>query len=258
MLHAQIARLFALSPTWASFCSQTCSHYLHDLQFKPQTSPSFFYYLVFIINKEKSKMTITKTSQSNMPVLRCESSMTTTSSENMDSTAGKGDIFPISHLPPELRHKIYVYYYTSLPATESKTHLSTPLALASPFLAADIPPSIFYSAATFSFSSGDVLRDFAQRGRNSEIVKRIRIVTGREKREQVVHRDWVYLISSHFEGLGEVVFDVERGSDGFGGWWDCVKDAVREGWCCQEGRGRKMILGCHVGELEMVREILKT
>jgi hypothetical protein len=107
--------------------------------------------------------------------------------------------FPISQLPPELRHKIHASYFNNLPPVDitpsnstSHHHLSNPLALASPFFASDIPTNTFYSSSTFTFSSGKVMRDFSAQDRNSEIVKKIKIVYGKEKGvEEAKNRDWV-------------------------------------------------------------------
>jgi hypothetical protein len=158
--------------------------------------------------------------------------------------------FSISKLPPELRQIIYTLYLTSLPslpitpsnASHPLLHNSTPLSLSSPFFISDLPPSLFYENTTFSFSSGEVMKLFSL-GR--EQVRKIKIQYGKEMKCPT--RDWVVIMNECFEGLEEVTFCVE-GSVGFGGvWWECVRDAVREG-VCSRGKKNRLMLRVESGE----------
>jgi hypothetical protein len=63
-------------------------------------------------------------------------------------TPAPENMFPISSLPPELRHHIYTLYFALLPpVTITPTnaslplHALTPLTLSSPFFIADTPPA---------------------------------------------------------------------------------------------------------------------
>jgi hypothetical protein len=153
--------------------------------------------------------------------------------------------FSISKLPPELRQQIYALYLTSLPSlpitTSNASHsfyASTPLSLSSPFFISDLPPSLFYYNTTFSFSSGDIIRLFSLR--EGQLVRKIKIMYGNEV--ECPTRDWVVLMNCCFERLEEVTFVVE--GDGMGGgrlWWECVRDAVREG-VCSRGKEKGLVL----------------
>jgi hypothetical protein len=127
--------------------------------------------------------------------------------------------FPVSRLPPELRHKIYTHYFTTLPPF-SITQASNPplistiqLSLASPYLYYDIPPRLFYQNTIFSFSCPQILQSFPSK--SSAFVKRVNIEYGDISKRGP---DWVYLCVV-VNGEGEAVFE---------GWWRCVRDAVRE------------------------------
>lgn len=74
------------------------------------------------------------------------------------------------------------------------------------------------------------------------LVDRIRRVKIPLKCEGGIGWDWVFLVLSSFPGLEELEFEVDRkdvcASLWKSAWWDCVRDAVREVWCC-EGRRKK-------------------
>jgi hypothetical protein len=160
--------------------------------------------------------------------------------------------FSISKLPPELRQQIYALYLTSIPplpiTTSNATHPlhnSTPLSL-SPCFISDLPPSLFYQNTIFSFSSGEVMKLFSSQFSRQERIRKIKIMYGKEE-ISCPTRDWVVIMNECFEGLEEVVFCVEGGV-GIGGlWWECVRDAVREGVCC-EGRRKRLLLRVESGE----------
>jgi hypothetical protein len=149
--------------------------------------------------------------------------------------------FPISDLPYEIRQLIYTFYFASLP-TQNITcingrlplHTLTPLCLASPFLASDPAPSLFYKHTEFSFSCPTGLKTFAECISDmKQDIRRAKIMYGRYDQPT---RDWVYLLTSNFEELEEMTFAVDKDSGGlgmghmcFGNWWGCVRDAVREG-----------------------------
>jgi hypothetical protein len=157
--------------------------------------------------------------------------------------------FPISKLPPELRRNIYALYLTSLNpisvTTENASHPlheETPLSLSSPFFSSEISHLIFHHSGKFSFSSGEAMKIFSSQLSRCQQVRRIRIAYGKEI--DCPNRDWVVLIDSCFENLEEVTFSVERskgeGVVEFGGlWWECMRDAVREGGC---GRRKKPLM----------------
>jgi hypothetical protein len=203
-------------------------------------------------------MITTKTTQIKAQSLASEEAKASTYTETMESQ----ESFSVSHLPPELRHKIYASYFTTLPPLEinpsnisTKHHLTTPLALASPFFESDIPSTTFYSSTTFSFSSGKAIQYFAEQQRN---IKRIKIEYGQEKGLEAKNRDWVYLMHTWFESLEEAIFEVgEKGDGDFGAWWGCVRDAVREGWCCRNQKGKVLVLRCEFRGKEVVRELVK-
>jgi hypothetical protein len=77
-------------------------------------------------------------------------------------------------------------------------------------------------------------------------IRKIKIMYGEEEMS-CLSRDWVVLMNCCFEGLEEFTFCVEGGV-GIGGlWWECVRDAVREGVCC-EGRRKGLLLRVESGE----------
>jgi hypothetical protein len=187
---------------------------------------------------------------------------------NAESSPSKP--FPIARLPYELRQLIYTYYHLSRPAVQitcSNTflphHLLTPLSLASPFLAFDPSPVLFYKHSKFSLSCPQALKAFSSTNPFSQSagrqVRKVKILYGRYDQPC---RDWVYLLTSCFERLERVSFavDRERGGVGaghccFANWWRCVRDAVREGLCSpgngKEGLGRgerKVLLRVEDGE----------
>jgi hypothetical protein len=150
--------------------------------------------------------------------------------------------FPISHLPPELRHQIYRYYFASLPVVEftlsdiksssqcPHPHLSnTPLALSSPFFNVDIPISMFYKHATFQFSCPSTLKSFSETASHNQHVRHIKVRHGQIGMQSP---DWVFALNSAFERLYSVDFAVDNlenvGEARFVIWWTCVKDALRE------------------------------
>jgi len=99
------------------------------------------------------------------------------------------------------------------------------------------------------------MQEFAAHQRN---VRKIKIVYGQEKGVDARNRDWVYLMHSCFEGLEEVGFEIGgKGILGFAAWWGCVREAVREGWCCRERKGDSLVVRCEVGGKEVVREFVK-
>jgi hypothetical protein len=155
--------------------------------------------------------------------------------------------FSISKLPPELRQAIYTLYLTSLPSLPITTlnashpfHASTPLSLSSPFFISDLPPSLFYRHTTFSFSSGEVMKLFS----SQFSIRKIKIMYGKEE-VSCLSRDWVVIMNECFKGLEEVTFCVEGE---FGGlWWECVRDAVREGFCSR-GKKKGLVLRVESGE----------
>ncbi|KAG4425429.1 hypothetical protein IFR04_001348 [Cadophora malorum] len=144
-------------------------------------------------------------------------------------------------------------------------HALTPLALSSPHLLSILPPSLYYAHATFLFSSPSLLKPFADGFNRVEQVRKIKIwygalgplgpgtgtastargqeegCTGDGEEKGNGRQDWVFSFLEAFRGLEEVTFVVELGmSKGFcersrhvrvmEGWWECVRDAVREGW----------------------------
>lgn len=103
---------------------------------------------------------------------------------------------------------------------------------------------------TLSSASDSELKVAVRSDRRKE-VREARIWYGRYDQPT---RDWVYLLTSNFEGLEEMTFavDKEKGGMGaghicFGNWWGCVRDAVREGLCDRE-RERRMRLRVQDGE----------
>ncbi|KAE8442668.1 hypothetical protein EG329_002966 [Mollisiaceae sp. DMI_Dod_QoI] len=178
----------------------------------------------------------------------------------------KPSSFPLSNLPPELRHEIYAHYFANLPshyiscATISQYNSSqrpnTPesslpsfhtefqLYLASIFFTHDIPSWIYYHHATFSFSCPSALKSFTAHPLAHTYVRKIRISYGGIGEQGP---DWVYLLLKGFERLEEVVFvvDVEDecgccgvASERLNHWWGCVGDAFREGMSLN-GKGMK-------------------
>lgn len=144
-------------------------------------------------------------------------------------------------------------------------HALTPLALSSPHLLSVLPRSLYYAHATFLFSSPPLLKPFAEDFNRVEQVRKIKIWygalgplgpgtgnastaqrqgesgTGDVEGKGNGRQDWVFSFLEAFRGLEEVTFVVELGmSKGFcersrhvkvmEGWWECVRDAVREGW----------------------------
>ena len=95
-------------------------------------------------------------------------------------------------------------------------------------------------------------------------------------RKEARNWDWVYLVNVCYEGLEEVTCELGEGEantdcDCFAGWWECVRDAVREGWCCKgKGKGKSkskrgggrereemLILRCEIEGKEVASEVLK-
>jgi hypothetical protein len=168
----------------------------------------------------------------------------TTAPQN--SISDKIDHFPIARLPYELRQLVYTFYHHSLPPititksnTKSPLHQHTNLGLSSPFFAADVSPTLFYQNAVFEFLHGEDMKSFSLHYERGRDVREIEVVYGGGG----YFTDWVYLLQSCFHGLEEIIFGVERDlggkveiseARGFGPWWGCVRDAVREGL---RGRG---------------------
>jgi hypothetical protein len=144
--------------------------------------------------------------------------VTTTLSENdartKKVTPSLENPCPVAYLPYELRQLIYESYIRSLPpVTISKANAACPLHLehalsqSSPFFVSDIPPSTFHQQTTFAFSCGSALNTFSSSFSRRKEVRKIRIEYGKD---EVLTRDWVYLLSSCFERLEEVSLSVTR------------------------------------------------
>jgi hypothetical protein len=181
--------------------------------------------------------------------------------------------FPIAHLPYELRQLIYTQYFASLPSQNITCsnalfphHTATALAVASPFLLRDSLPPLFYKHTVFSFSCPEALKTFSrtlfsgsdlksrfgssERDENKEFdkrrdVRRVKVWYGRSGQPT---RDWVYLLVSNFDALEEVTFVVDREKDSFGvgqmcfgNWWQCVRDAMREGLISKQNQGKVLL-----------------
>ena len=77
-------------------------------------------------------------------------------------------------------------------------------------------------------------------------MRKIKIIYGKD---DCPTRDWVFLINSCFLRLDEITFSIEKGTCDleFGSWWECVREAVREGLCERRGTGKGRWLVLRVG-----------
>ncbi|KAH9212443.1 hypothetical protein DL95DRAFT_464007 [Leptodontidium sp. 2 PMI_412] len=168
-------------------------------------------------------------------------------------TPAQSKPFPVLSLPPELLHQIATEYFASLPSqtiTPSNLHLPlhdlTPLTLAltSPNHSIEnspLPPSLYYTHTTFLFSAPSLLQPFSTLFNRAEKVRKVKVWYGAVRPFGLGRgrEDWVFKLLSCFQGLEEVGFVVEAGmGEGcdremhrrvVGAWWECVRDAVREG-----------------------------
>jgi hypothetical protein len=101
----------------------------------------------------------------------------------------------------------------------------------------------------------------------AETVRNIHIVWGKDESPT---RDWVHFMSSCFIDLKTATFSLERGKQcfGFGGveqfgaWWDCVRDAVREGLASgstgrrSKRKGKGLVLRVEDGEWGVCERIV--
>lgn len=202
----------------------------------------------------------------------------------LDTTKG----FPISHLPAELRLKIYTEFFVSLPAipithsvltehnanpiakgtnqspclnasmqttTYSKQffHLNNPFVLSSPFFAFDVPPYFYYRYTEFSFSCAFVLKEFATLSPLHRQIRHVRVEYGCLQRQGP---DWVFLLSACFEKLESVVLVVEHlqePGERFENWWECVKGAMREAVGEKRGNGVLVRIENECGEIVIAK-----